>query len=92
MREENFLIVAINSTNLVMQLEKKLLERGVAIRVIPLPTELSSSCGFSLRGELDDFSKILSLFKEWNLDMDLVDFYSCEKKGLKKIFTPLKKI
>lgn len=89
MKNTNFLIITINSTHLVMKVEKILLNEEIEIEIIPLPHQLDSSCGFSIKGNLDDVAKIYSVLFTHNIDLSLLSFYSCEKNGLKKFFTPL---
>lgn len=89
MNTENFLILTIDSTHLVMKVEKILLEHNLDIRVIPLPGELKASCGLSIKGELTDGKRILSLLQENNIEEGLYNFYACEKIGFKKKFIPL---
>lgn len=87
MRTENFLIVTIDSTHLVMKVEKLLLDANIDVRVIPLPGELKASCGLSIKGEIEDAQRILNTLKDNNIQEDLYKFYSCEKVGFKKKFS-----
>lgn len=87
MNSEHFLIVTIDSTHLVMKVEKILIDNGVDIRVIPLPGELKASCGLSLKANIDDAHKILKLLIENNIDEKTFNFYLCEKSGFKKNFS-----
>ena len=83
---EEFLLLAADSTHLIMKTEKVLLENQLDVRVIPLPTELHSSCGLSVKCELKDLEKIKSLLNKNEIE---VSFYKGHKIGFKKEFYPL---
>lgn len=89
MKNEIFLLIAIDSTHLVMQVEKILLQNNYDIRIIPLPSEIKSSCGLSIKGNIDDASSIFKCLESNNLDMNLLKFFEGEKIGFKKSFSPL---
>ncbi|MFR9019354.1 MAG: DUF3343 domain-containing protein, partial [Fusobacterium sp.] len=61
-KDEKFLILSAESTHLIIQLEKNLLGKNIPCRVIPLPTEISTNCGLSVRVETeytDEIKKIV---------------------------------
>lgn len=89
MTTEIFLLIAIDSTHLVMQSEKILLNNSFDIRIIPLPSEIKSSCGLSIKGKIDDANAIFECLKSNNLDMNLIKFFKGEKIGFKKSFSPI---
>ncbi|WP_418963939.1 DUF3343 domain-containing protein, partial [Cetobacterium sp.] len=66
MSSEKFLIITIDSTHLVMKVEKFLIDSGIDIRIIPLPGELKASCGLSLKANIEDAYKILELLNANN--------------------------
>ncbi|WP_297406282.1 DUF3343 domain-containing protein [uncultured Cetobacterium sp.] len=86
MKSENYLILTIDSTHLVMKVEKLLLDHSLDIRVIPLPGELKASCGLSIKGNIEDAKSILNILKSNEIKDNLYQFYSCEKTGFKKKF------
>lgn len=86
MNTEKFLVVTIDSTHLAMKLEKILLEQQIDVRIIPLPSELKASCGFSLKTKVEDAKNIVNIFSNNNIDSNLYSFYICEKIGFKKKF------
>ncbi|MGL4788808.1 DUF3343 domain-containing protein [Cetobacterium sp.] len=88
MNIEKFLIITFDSTHLVMKIEKFLLEAGISVQIIPLPGELKSSCGFSIKAEIEDINKIILLFKDNNIEENIYSIYLCEKIGFKKTFSP----
>ena len=87
MNSDKFLIVTIDSTHLIMKIEKILLENNMNVRIIPLPTELNASCGFSIKADIEDAQKIETLLKENNIDRELYKFFICKKQGFKKEFS-----
>ena len=74
MSSEKFLIITIDSTHLVMKVEKFLIDSGIDIRIIPLPGELKASCGLSLKANIEDAYKILELLNANNIDKNI---YPC---------------
>lgn len=80
-REEKFLIFAAHSTHMVMRTEKLLNEKGIECRVIPLPSEISASCGLSIRTAPENKERVEELLKEAGIEMDC---YTVEKVGFKK--------
>ncbi|MGL5089018.1 MAG: DUF3343 domain-containing protein [Cetobacterium sp.] len=87
MNTQKFLVITIDSTHLVMKIEKFLFENGISVQIIPLPGELKSSCGFAIKTEINDIKKVIQLLKENNIKEDIYDIYLCEKIGFKKKFS-----
>lgn len=83
MNQEIFLLLAAESTHLVMKIEKILLDNNLVVRVIPLPTELKATCGLSVKCNMEDLEIIKKLLKENEVQ---VDFYKGFKIGFKKEF------
>ena len=78
-KKEEFLLLAAESTHLVIKNEKLLKEVGVDCRIIPLPSQIKASCGLSIRADLKDIEKIKEIL--YNNEMEL---YLIKKSGLKK--------
>ena len=78
-KKEEFLLLAAESTHLVIKNEKLLKEVGVDCRIIPLPSQIKASCGLSIRADLKDIEKIKEIL--YNNAMEL---YLIKKSGLKK--------
>ncbi len=49
MSVENFCLITADSTHQIMKLEKILLEKDFQVRIIPVPKEVTSSCGLSIK-------------------------------------------
>lgn len=79
--EEKFIIASAESTHLVMQLEKLLLEAKINCRIIPLPTEISANCGLAIKLSLEDENAIRKILKV--RDEEISVFY-VKKNGFKK--------
>ena len=89
MTAEKFLLMAADSTHLVIKGEKILKEQGIDCRIIPLPSQIKASCGLSIRTVEENLLKVKGIFQENEIVMD---FYLVEKMGLKKNFIKLQEL
>lgn len=80
-KDEKFLILSAESTHLIIQLEKNLLEKDIPCRVIPLPTEISANCGLAVRVETEYTDEIKKIVENEKIK---VTISLVEKHGLKK--------
>lgn len=55
---EKFKLFTFNSTHQAMLMEKVIKESGYGIRLIPIPRNLSASCGLAARITLEDFEAV----------------------------------
>jgi len=55
---ERFKLFTFNSTHQAMLMEKVIKESGHGIRLIPIPRNLSASCGLAARVALDEFEVV----------------------------------
>lgn len=78
-KEEEFLLLAAESTHLVIKNEKILKESNIDCRIIPLPSQIKASCGLSIRTDLKNLEKVKKIL--YNDEMEL---YLIKKIGLKK--------
>lgn len=81
MRSEVFGLLALESTNVVMKLEKELTELGYKLRVIPVPKEVTANCGLSIKFDLEDLDGIKTYTGENHIRCE---YYRIKKEGLKK--------
>ena len=81
MKTEIFGLLALESTNVVMKLEKELLERELMVRVIPVPKEITANCGLSIKFQLEDIDLIRSCVENNQVSGS---YYKVIKTGLKK--------
>ena len=87
-KNEKFLILSAESTHLIIQLEKDLLEKKISCRVIPLPTEISANCGLAVRVEIENMDTILKIVKdeEIKVTVSLVEKIGF-KKNIERLYT-----
>lgn len=80
--EQEFLIVAFESSHDAMKAETLLNREGLSVRLIPLPPEVSAGCGLTLRSELDQESKVREILQR---EVIKGDFYRLIRKGIQRI-------
>ena len=87
-KNEKFSILSAESTHLIIQLEKNLLEKKISCRVIPLPTEISANCGLAVRVEIENMDTILKIVKdeEIKVTVSLVEKIGF-KKNIERLYT-----
>ena len=56
-------VVLFYSTSAAIRAEKLTLEAGLKVKLIPVPRQLSSDCGISLRFEWDQADVVRSILK-----------------------------
>lgn len=78
---DKYYIIAFNSTNEAILSEKVILDKNINARIIPLPTEITASCGLSLRIEADDLEKAIVLLGQNNITFEV---YFVVRDGFKK--------
>lgn len=66
------ILVTFYSTSCALLLDKALKKRGVVGRVIPVPRELSSSCGYAVEIETDDSAFVVALVSGEELEWEAV--------------------
>lgn len=70
MKDEMFYVITFNSTHHAIKGEKGLISKGVVVRTIPTPREITASCGLSIKFLQDDINKIKSYLEESELDIE----------------------
>lgn len=80
-KNEQFLLLASDSTHFVIKLEKVLQNSQICCRIIPLPGEISAGCGLSIKVDLNDKYKVEKLLLQEDIQ---VKKYLVNKVGLKK--------
>ncbi len=85
MDKTTFALFTFANSHLVLKSEKVLETEN--IRVIPLPTEISSGCGLSIRCELDNKDNIINILNNYSIPFKKV--YKITKEGIKKTITEL---
>lgn len=83
---EEYYIIAFNSTNQAILSEKLLIDKNIDVKIIPLPTHITASCGLSLKIELNELKKVSNLLKQNNIVFDIYFVIKDRfKKNIKKI-------
>lgn len=57
----NEIIATFDNTHHALRFEKTLKENQIKLTVMPVPREVSASCGLSVKFSIDDFSSIKEL-------------------------------
>lgn len=86
MKSEIFCLITADSTHQIMKLEKLILQKNIKVRIIPVPKEITASCGLSIKFDFYLLEEIKLLLLENSSDFSL---YTVEKSGLKKNVTRL---
>ncbi|MCT4618087.1 MAG: DUF3343 domain-containing protein [Marinisporobacter sp.] len=81
MLEQEFYVIAFESTHHAIQTENRLKEQ-FSIETIPTPREISASCGLSIKFSLETFSEIMKALGE---DQEKMDVYKIKKRGKNKV-------
>ncbi|AGK95473.1 DUF3343 domain-containing protein [Clostridium pasteurianum] len=82
MNIEIFNLITFNSTHSTIRAEKELLSMGIKVKVIPVPTEITSSCGLSIKISLDDLRKARKILLKEKIQVS--GYYYIKKTGLIK--------
>ena len=67
MKNEVYGVLTFESTHHPISGEKVFKEAGLKFKTIPTPREITSSCGLSIRFNLDDLENIVEKIKETEL-------------------------
>ena len=82
MKEDDslFAVVTFHSTYSVLKTEKILKDAGLEkVRLVPVPSEISSDCGVTVRFLLDDLERVLPLLQP--VDEDLEGIFTSTEEG-----------
>ncbi len=71
------MLVTFHSVSGALLLERMLKRQGVAGSVIPVPRELSTSCGYAVEADAGDAASLISLMEREEIEWSEV--YSHEK-------------
>jgi len=62
-------VVLFHSITGALQTEKRLKGKGVAVKLVPVPRQLSSDCGVCLRFERKDETEVKTALEEERIDI-----------------------
>lgn len=82
---DSYYIITFNSTHLAIATEQRLLSAGLAVRIIPVPTQVTADCGLALRFSVSDYAGIRPLME----DVPGIAFYSVHCEGRTKNIRPI---
>lgn len=57
------IIATFDSTHYALKFEKTLKENNITLVVLPVPREISASCGLAVKFSIDDFDQVKELTK-----------------------------
>ena len=80
MTKERYGVALLKNTRDAMVIEERAKKEVLAVRIIPTPSKIYASCGFSLKYELSEEVALKTLLEEEKLSCD--GFYHAEKEGL----------
>ena len=79
---EEFNVISFESTHMAIKSEKLLLDEKLEVRIIPVPREITASCGLALKISKDDYVKGLEVLKCNKIELS--GCYLIKKRGLSK--------
>lgn len=82
--ENYYCVVTFHTTQQPLVFEKTLKKKGLTIKLMPVPRQVSSSCGIAARVDCNQKEKILSICKENNIEIE--GFHKIEKTLSSKWF------
>lgn len=82
MNEEVFNLIAFNSTNNAIRAEKELKSKDIAVKILPVPREITASCGLSIKINSNDLVKSMNILNLSNIDV--AGYYNVSKVGLNR--------
>ncbi|MHB1392970.1 MAG: DUF3343 domain-containing protein [Clostridia bacterium] len=80
----DYYIAVFDSTHYALHFEKIIRAGGFAINIMPVPREITASCGISAKLEVDEFDKIKELAVKENLKV--AGYYHVEVQNGKKTY------
>jgi|WetSurMetagenome_2_1015567.scaffolds.fasta_scaffold00387_36 hypothetical protein len=66
-------VVLFESTTAALKAEKEAVRAELKIKLVPVPRQLSSECGFCLRFEWLDMEKVEGLLRDRNLKFESIE-------------------
>lgn len=80
----DYYIAVFESTHHAIRFEKTIKDSGFKITIMPVPREITASCGLSAKIESKDFDKVKELAEQENLRIQ--DYYHVETQNNKKTY------
>jgi len=80
----DYYIAVFDSTHYALKFEKVIKNGGFRINIMPVPREITASCGISAKLEVDEIEKIMALSVKENLKVS--GYYHVESQNGKKVY------
>jgi hypothetical protein len=80
----DYYIAVFDSTHYALKFEKIIRAGGFKINIMPVPREITASCGISAKLEVDEINNIMALAVKENLKVQ--GFYHVESENGKKTY------
>lgn len=80
----DYYIAVFDSTHHALKFEKVIRDRGFKINIMPVPREITASCGISAKLEVDEIKDIMALAVVENLKV--LGYYHVESENGKKTY------
>ena len=80
----DYYVAVFDSTHYALKFEKVIKGNGFKINIMPVPREITASCGISAKLEADEIEKIKELAKQENLNT--AGYYHVEAQNGKKTY------
>lgn len=68
--KDNYIITTFYSTHLALKFENLLKENNLSVKIIPVPRQISASCGLAGRALSKDYETIINLIEETSFDIE----------------------
>lgn len=79
-----YCIVTFHTTQQPLVFEKNLIKEGINTKLMPVPRQVSSSCGIAARVDCKEKEKILSICNKNNIEIE--GFHKVKKTSTSKWF------
>ena len=80
----DYYIAVFDTTHYALKFEKVIRDSGFKINIMPVPREITASCGISAKLEADEINDIMTLAVEENLKVQ--GYYHVESENGKKTY------
>lgn len=85
MKTEMFSLITFDSTHSAIRSEKELMNK-INVRIIPVPREITTGCGLSLKLNTEDLDEAREILISRNIETS--GYYLIKKTGLNKEVIP----
>ncbi|WP_425445926.1 DUF3343 domain-containing protein [Dethiothermospora halolimnae] len=83
--DKNYCVMTFHSTHHGLIFEKELKKQNIEVKLMPVPRQISSSCGTAGRFDCNNWNKVLNICKEKHIEIDKP--YKIKKEEKKSWFS-----